>query len=87
MTDEPRNELPESEVPGNQELTLISVPAELPFAEAKRRVIDEFERSYLEEALERSGGNISRTAETIGMARQSLQQKLRELGIRGGDGG
>ena len=32
MTDEPRNELPESEVPGNQELTLISVPAELPFA-------------------------------------------------------
>ncbi len=32
MTDEPRNELPEAEVPGNQELTLISVPAELPFA-------------------------------------------------------
>ena len=32
MTVEPRNELPESEVLGNQELTLISVPAELPFA-------------------------------------------------------
>ena len=55
---------------------------DLSFADAKRRAVDAFERSYLEEALARHDGNISRAAEAIGMARQSLQQKLRELGLR-----
>jgi DNA-binding NtrC family response regulator len=57
------------------------------FAEAKRAVIDEFERAYLTEALGRHAGNVSRTAEAIGMVRQSLQQKIRELGLRGDDEG
>jgi DNA-binding NtrC family response regulator len=53
------------------------------FAEAKRRAVEQFERTYLVDVLRQHGGNISRTAEAIGMVRQSLQQKLRELGIRG----
>ncbi len=53
----------------------------VPFAEAKRRHVEAFERTYLEQALKEHGGNISRTAEAIGMARQSLQQKLKELGM------
>jgi len=57
----------------------------LPFAEAKRRAASEFERAYLSAALARHGGNVSRTAESIGMVRQSLQQKMRELGLRTGD--
>jgi DNA-binding NtrC family response regulator len=52
------------------------------FRDAKQRVIDEFERSYLIRALRAHDGNISRTAEAIGMVRQSLQQKIRELGLR-----
>ena len=52
------------------------------FAEAKRKIIDEFERTFLVDALKRHGGNVSKTAEAIGMVRQSLQQKLRELGVR-----
>ncbi|MEE8164040.1 MAG: helix-turn-helix domain-containing protein [Myxococcota bacterium] len=28
------------------------------------------------------GGNVSRTATAIGMVRQSLQQKIRELGLK-----
>jgi DNA-binding NtrC family response regulator len=52
------------------------------FAEAKRRAVEQFERAYLGEVLKRHGGNISQTAEAIGMVRQSLQQKLKELGIR-----
>ena len=59
----------------------------LPFSEAKRRVVDGFERSYLLAALRQNGGNISRTAEAIGMVRQSLQQKIRELGLRSEDWG
>ncbi len=52
------------------------------FAEAKRAAAMEFERGYLLAALQRHGGNVSRTAEAIGMVRQSLQQKMRELGLR-----
>jgi two-component system response regulator AtoC len=55
---------------------------ELPFSEAKRRAVELFERAYLGEALHRHGGNVSHTAEAIGMVRQSLQQKMRELGLR-----
>jgi two-component system nitrogen regulation response regulator NtrX len=59
----------------------------LPFGEAKRQTVSGFERSYLLAALRRHGGNISRTAEAIGMVRQSLQQKIRELGLRSEDWG
>jgi DNA-binding NtrC family response regulator len=53
------------------------------FSEAKRNAVDAFERAFLSDALKRHGGNISQTAEAIGMVRQSLQQKLKELGLRG----
>jgi two-component system nitrogen regulation response regulator NtrX len=56
-----------------------------PFREAKRDAIESFERAYLIGALRRHGGNVSRTAESIGMVRQSLQQKIRELGLRSDD--
>jgi arginine utilization regulatory protein len=59
--------------------------AGLGFGEAKKRVVESFERSYLLDALRRHGGNVSRTAESIGMVRQSLQQKIRELGLRDED--
>ena len=57
----------------------------LPFADAKRTAVEQFERSFLLRALRENEGNISRTAEAIGMVRQSLQQKIRELGLRDED--
>jgi DNA-binding NtrC family response regulator len=60
-----------------------ALPAQdLPFSEAKRQTVADFERSYLLAALRQHGGNVSRTAAAIGMVRQSLQQKIRELGLR-----
>jgi len=59
--------------------------AGLPFAEAKRRAVEHFERSFLLDALRACDGNISRAAERVGMVRQSLQQKIRELGLRDED--
>ncbi len=53
-----------------------------PFRDAKRDHVQAFERRWLTAALERHDGNVSQTAAAIGMARQSLQQKLRELGLR-----
>jgi DNA-binding NtrC family response regulator len=54
----------------------------LPFSEAKRETVERFERQYLSEALSQHAGNVSRTASAIGMVRQSLQQKIRELGLK-----
>jgi DNA-binding NtrC family response regulator len=53
----------------------------LSFRDAKAAVVESFERDFLLNALRRHGGNISKAAEEIGMYRQNLQQKLRELGI------
>ena len=52
--------------------------SEKDFREAKRK----FEVGYLTKQLADHRWNVSRTAATIGLHRQSLQEKLRELGIR-----
>ena len=54
----------------------------LSFADAKRQTVERFERAFLLGALREHDGNISRTAQSIGMVRQSLQQKIRELNLR-----
>ena len=65
----------------------IELPANGPasFRDAKQLVVEQFERRFLEDALRRNGGNISRAADEIGMYRQQLQQKLAELGIEAAD--
>ncbi|HUG62123.1 MAG TPA: sigma-54 dependent transcriptional regulator, partial [Methylomirabilota bacterium] len=40
-----------------------------------------FEREYLKAQINRFGGNISRTAEFVGMERSALHRKLKSLGI------
>ena len=51
------------------------------FKEAKQRLVEQFERDFITQALERHHGNISRAAEDMDMYRQQLQQKLAEYGI------
>jgi two-component system nitrogen regulation response regulator NtrX len=41
-----------------------------------------FEREFIRERLREHGWNISRTAEAIGIARESLSRKMRQFGIR-----
>ncbi|MHC4391030.1 MAG: sigma-54-dependent transcriptional regulator [Planctomycetota bacterium] len=53
----------------------------LNFAEAKRLAVERFERALLTRELVRHRGNVSRSARGLGLHRQSLQNKLRELGI------
>jgi two-component system nitrogen regulation response regulator NtrX len=52
--------------------------AESDFREAKRQ----FEIAYLKRKLEEHHWNVSQTAAEVGLHRQSLQEKLRELGIQ-----
>ena len=49
----------------------------LPLREAREL----FERQYLEAQVTRFGGNISRTANFVGMERSALHRKLRSLGV------
>jgi DNA-binding NtrC family response regulator len=53
----------------------------VPFTADFRNDRREFERRYIARCLEESGGNVTRAAAVLGMHRQSLQHKLRELGL------
>jgi two-component system nitrogen regulation response regulator NtrX len=53
----------------------------LPLREARER----FEHDYLSAQIKRFDGNISRTAEFVGMERSALHRKLKSLGVLGAD--
>lgn len=53
----------------------------LPLTEAKALLVEQFERSAIEAALADCEGNISAAARQLGLHRQSLQQKLAQLGL------
>jgi DNA-binding NtrC family response regulator len=54
----------------------------VPFVPDFKEARKEFERTYIERRLMETGGNVTRAAELLDMHRQSLQHKLRELGIK-----
>jgi DNA-binding NtrC family response regulator len=56
---------------------VISVNYTTDYHEAKNA----FERQFLERVLQQADNNVTRAAEILGLHRQSLQQKLRRLGI------
>ncbi|MHC4789250.1 MAG: sigma-54-dependent transcriptional regulator [Planctomycetota bacterium] len=53
-----------------------------PYKEAKSEVVEQFDRRFIGRKLRENEGNISRTAKALGIYRQSLQSKLRKLGLR-----
>ncbi len=55
----------------------LRVPFTAEFREDRR----EFERRYISRCLEHTQGNVTKAAEILGMHRQSLQHKLRQLGL------
>ena len=66
-----------SMVEGESELDGLRVPFTADFREDRR----EFERRYITRCLEHTQGNVTRAAEILDMHRQSLQHKLRQLGL------
>ncbi|MEO0691811.1 MAG: sigma-54 dependent transcriptional regulator [Pseudomonadota bacterium] len=72
-------ELPGSEEPSGDEgrVVLSGALATLPLREAR----EAFEREYLLTQINRFGGNISRTANFVGMERSALHRKLKSLGV------
>ena len=62
---------------GAEEVDGLRVPFTADFREDRR----EFERRYISRCLEYTNGNVTRAAEILDMHRQSLQHKLRQLGL------
>jgi len=88
---EPRDLLPGLEGEGPLSRTSQEV-WNLPFREAKDRMVHLFHVRYLEEALRETNGNISRAAEAAGIQRQYFHRLMKETGVeaahfRNGDNG
>ena len=69
---DPKRVRPTAQVPEG-----ITVSRSLDFRSAKK----EFERQYVEYSLDQAGGNVTKAAAALGMHRQSLQHKIKELGL------
>ena len=61
----------------NGEITDLNAVKTLPLRQAR----EVFEKSYLTDQLKRFNGNISRTADFVGMERSALHRKLKTLGV------
>jgi transcriptional regulator with PAS, ATPase and Fis domain len=59
--------------------------AGLPYAEAKRRLLDAYHRAVVPKVLEDAGGSVPKAAEMLGMSRTNLYRLLQELGQKVGD--
>ena len=57
----------------------------LPYHEAKERVLESFEKTYLLEHLRAANGVVTRAAQRAGLPRQSVHRMLRRLGISTAD--
>lgn len=66
--------------PNNRRNTSI-VGADLPYKEAKARMIQGFERQYAQSLLERTGGNVSKAARLAGIDRVYLHRLIKKYGL------
>ncbi|HEY2903174.1 MAG TPA: sigma 54-dependent Fis family transcriptional regulator [Polyangia bacterium] len=75
MDDRPTGRTPSAE-------PLLAGDVDLPFKEAKSRVVDDFERRYVESLLLRHHGNLSAAARSAEIDRKHLRELLRKHGLR-----
>lgn len=78
------NMLRASDIPADlrSEIDLSSGGEAGSFREIVRRQTQSLEKDLIERALEEMDGNITRTAEHLGISRKGLQLKMKELGIK-----
>ncbi|HEX7478315.1 MAG TPA: helix-turn-helix domain-containing protein, partial [Polyangiales bacterium] len=57
----------------------------LPYEEAKRLVIERFQRRYVERLLDETDNNLSAAARKAGLTRAALHRIVRRLGVAGDD--
>lgn len=57
---------------------------DLPYKEAKTKVLERFHQEYLSDLLVRNHSNVTKAAKACGLERQALQQVMRRYGIKPG---
>ena len=77
-------EIREAEAGANSDLVadLAAKPGETGLKEAVREATLKLEREFIARALEQTGGNVTHTARLLKISRKSLQNKMKELGLR-----
>ena len=71
---------PQADLPPGVEVSL-----DVPLLIGRERLADAYEKAYLEEALLKTGGNVSRAAEIARVGRRFAQKAMRRHGLRAGD--
>ena len=78
--------LPESLRRARPHTGAVAIPAavsnQMPLKDAKDRIIEAFEKQYLEDLIEQHDGNVSRAARVAGMDRKSITRLLKKHQIR-----
>jgi two-component system, NtrC family, response regulator GlrR len=60
----------------------VAVDTDLPFKEAKDRLVDSFTKEYLVALLDKCGGNVSQAAREAGIARNYVHRLVTKLGLK-----
>ncbi len=74
-------DLPSSVTQTSETVVSKNVLLDLPFSEAKKRVVSGFERDYAQEALRRAGGNVSEAARQSALDRSNFRRILKKHNI------
>jgi len=69
------------DAPPKKEQSFGDVDIDVPFKIAKQRLVDEFDRKYLQKLLEAHDNNISAAARAAGIERMSIYKMIRRLGL------
>ncbi|HWO47876.1 MAG TPA: sigma-54 dependent transcriptional regulator [Solirubrobacterales bacterium] len=69
------------DAPPKKETQLGAVDIDVPFKVAKQKLVDDFDRRYLEALLEAHDNNISAAARAAGIERMSIYKMIRRLGL------
>jgi DNA-binding NtrC family response regulator len=56
--------------------------SDLPYRQAKEKVLQRFNASYINRLLEKTGGNVTQAAKACGLERQTLQQIMRRFDLK-----
>ncbi len=80
-------------MPASQKTPAVSMPGgtsaeqfveeNVPFKEAKQRIVDSFEASYLKALVDKHAGNITRSAQAAGLTRYHLRELTKRYSVRG----
>jgi DNA-binding NtrC family response regulator len=62
----------------------LGVDLKEPLLLGRQRLVEAYEREYIELALKETGGNVSRAATLAGVGRKFMQQAMKRYGLRGG---